>query len=181
MKQMQDFSNFILHQYPQVKAAAEGNLELPYVVTGELHNHIAGLIMSEKPEDQEKAKDILKFINQVMNGDEYDLDTKNMIYLDFVGVLSGPYGLYEERLGDAFEHKKMRLAKEIFTGETLDWLRYSILNSNDNYRYKFPYIFEEDAEIILDRLKNICKNNVYFDPDIPEYIKKNQKISRYKP
>ncbi len=176
MKSSKDFSNFILHQYPEVKESmmkSPGDMDLAYIVTDYFHYYFADLIMSEKPEDQEKAKDILKFINQVMNGNEYDDGTKSMIYSEFIGSLS-PYILDEKGLADVFEHKKMRLAKEIFTGEALDWLRFFILNANDRYLYKFPYIFDEDAEIIINRLKKITEDNVYFDPDIPEYIKRNQ-------
>lgn len=141
MKQMIDFSNFILDQYPQVKEEmirSREDFDEPYTITSYLRYYYDDLILSEKLEDQEQAKDILRFINQVMNSNEYDDRTRNMVHLNFIGFLIEPHRLYKEDLYATFLHKKVRLAKEILTGEALNLLRFWVLIANENYCYRFP-------------------------------------------
>lgn len=118
-------------------------LETPYAVVGGFYYYFSGLVASDRAEDQTKAREILQFINEIMNGKEHDDEVKNMVYLEFIEMLLGSVGPDGKDLDDAFEHKKMKLAKQCFTGEALYWLRYAVEHSNDAYRSKFPYVFED--------------------------------------
>lgn len=123
-----------------VKHAAD--VSVPYSVMAEYYYFFAGLVISDELDNQERATKILGFINHIMNGREYDDETKNMVYLGFIEMLLGPVGPNAKDLDEEFEHKKMKLAKQCFTGEALYWLRNAVQHSNDAYRNKYPYIFE---------------------------------------